>query len=89
MKTSLTCMLLAALAIPFSLAACAAETNEQPSEEAAPEKTQETTEAIGKVGGGSFCLPGEKLVCTLGPPPVCHCEIIVVSPIPAPTIVRE
>ena len=21
-----------------------------------------------------FCLPGEKLVCTLGPPPVCHCE---------------
>jgi hypothetical protein len=21
-----------------------------------------------------FCLPGEKRVCTLGPPPVCHCE---------------
>lgn len=21
-----------------------------------------------------FCLPGEKVVCTLGPPPVCHCE---------------
>jgi hypothetical protein len=20
-----------------------------------------------------FCLPGEKVVCTLGPPPVCHC----------------
>jgi hypothetical protein len=22
-----------------------------------------------------FCLPGEKRVCTLGPPPVCHCEL--------------
>jgi len=21
-----------------------------------------------------FCLPGERKVCTLGPPPVCHCE---------------
>ena len=21
-----------------------------------------------------FCLPGEKVVCSLGPPPVCHCE---------------
>jgi hypothetical protein len=21
-----------------------------------------------------FCPPGEKVVCTLGPPPVCHCE---------------
>lgn len=21
-----------------------------------------------------FCLPGEKVRCTLGPPPVCHCE---------------
>jgi hypothetical protein len=21
-----------------------------------------------------FCLPGEKVKCTLGPPPVCHCE---------------
>jgi hypothetical protein len=21
-----------------------------------------------------FCLPGEKVHCTLGPPPVCHCE---------------
>ncbi|WP_437726670.1 hypothetical protein [Sorangium sp. So ce861] len=21
-----------------------------------------------------FCLPGEKVVCTLGPPPVCRCE---------------
>lgn len=21
-----------------------------------------------------FCLPGERVVCTLGPPPVCHCE---------------
>jgi hypothetical protein len=20
-----------------------------------------------------FCLPGEKRVCTLGPPPVCYC----------------
>ena len=20
-----------------------------------------------------FCLPGEKVVCTLGPPPVCRC----------------
>jgi len=22
----------------------------------------------------AFCLPGEKLVCTLGPPPVCSCQ---------------
>jgi hypothetical protein len=22
---------------------------------------------------GDFCLPGEKLHCTLGPPPVCSC----------------
>jgi len=21
-----------------------------------------------------FCLPGEKKVCTLGPPPVCSCK---------------
>jgi hypothetical protein len=21
-----------------------------------------------------ICLPGDKLVCTLGPPPVCRCE---------------
>jgi len=22
----------------------------------------------------SFCLPGEKVVCTLGPPPKCYCQ---------------
>jgi hypothetical protein len=27
-----------------------------------------------------FCLPGEKRVCTLGPPPVCHCESQSVPP---------
>lgn len=27
-----------------------------------------------------FCLPGEKRVCTLGPPPVCHCEPEQVAP---------
>src|SRR5436305_3386476 len=26
------------------------------------------------LGRVPFCLPGEKRVCTLGPPPVCHCE---------------
>jgi hypothetical protein len=29
---------------------------------------------------GTFCLPGEKRVCTLGPPPVCHCETASVPP---------
>src|SRR6476619_4056650 len=23
-----------------------------------------------------FCLLGEKRVCTLGPPPLCHCELV-------------
>jgi hypothetical protein len=32
--------------------------------------------ARGAGGLVPFCLPGEKRVCTLGPPPVCHCELI-------------
>lgn len=31
----------------------------------------------------AFCLPGEKRVCTLGPPPVCHCEPATVPPVKA------
>jgi hypothetical protein len=35
-----------------------------------------------RIGGGTpFCLPGEKVVCTLGPPPVCHCELTTTLPI--------
>jgi len=34
-------------------------------------QTGATAAALAKV---PFCLPGEKVKCTLGPPPVCHCE---------------
>jgi hypothetical protein len=29
--------------------------------------------------GSTYCLPGEKTVCTLGPPEVCHCVASTVS----------
>lgn len=29
--------------------------------------------------GSPNCLPGEKKVCTSGPPPVCHCEALRIT----------
>jgi hypothetical protein len=36
----------------------------------------ETTQAedTGATSRAPICPEGEKLKCTLGPPPVCHCE---------------
>ena len=30
--------------------------------------------AFARQNATPFCLPGEKKVCTLGPPPVCSCK---------------
>ena len=32
------------------------------------------TPAFAAKAASPFCLPGEKKVCTLGPPPVCSCK---------------
>jgi len=66
-----------ALFLPFSLLACAAETTTTPDESegaAVPPPVNEATTVKPEMSRVPFCLPGEKVVCTLGPPPVCHCE---------------
>jgi hypothetical protein len=48
-------------------------TGSEESEGAVIEKTKET-EAEALPMRMPFCLPGERLRCSLGPPPVCWCE---------------
>ena len=65
-----------ALCLPLTLLACAAETTtpEEGENTVAPPPINEATTVKPEATRVSFCLPGEKVVCTLGPPPVCHCE---------------
>jgi hypothetical protein len=61
---------------PVVLAACAIDATEPEQSSAnAIDHAQQTPHATPESPLlVSFCLPGEKRVCTLGPPPVCHCE---------------
>jgi hypothetical protein len=64
-----------ALCLPLSLLACAAETTTpEEGEGVVAPPVNEATTVKPEASRGTFCLPGEKVVCTLGPPPVCHCE---------------
>ncbi len=67
-------LVIAALILPLAHLGCAAEATMPPDEgeNVAAERTEEGQEI--KALRGTFCLPGEKVSCTLGPPPVCHCE---------------
>jgi hypothetical protein len=40
---------------------------------AVPHRTKDTRAGVAPART-PFCLPGEKVVCTLGPPPVCSCQ---------------
>jgi hypothetical protein len=64
-------LVLSAVALAQPLAAN--HTMPRESTGAVVEKTRET-DSEAKPARVPFCLPGEKRVCTLGPPPVCHCE---------------
>jgi len=61
-----------AVLCPIALAAGGHEATPKASTPAAVVAQDEQTVSHRKPS--DFCLPGEKLVCTLGPPPVCHCE---------------
>ncbi len=83
-----------AVLLPFALLACAVETAPEDKEDTAAAKVADSkTETKGETAEASqssaiqkdplppFCLPGEKRVCTLGPPPVCHCQLPTTLPI--------
>lgn len=56
-------------ALPFAVFACAAES-------APPEPEEHVSEAkseLYSLDSSKYCLPGEVVHCTLGPPPVCTC----------------
>jgi hypothetical protein len=68
MKRSLLLALLGSL----SLFACAADsTPDEPTE-----KVSEAKSDLAVLDSSKYCLPGEVVKCTLGPPPVCHCESV-------------
>jgi hypothetical protein len=62
-----------ALFFSLALVGCADDAAPEEGDDVSAEqtKTADVEVAAKKV---PFCLPGEKVVCTLGPPPVCHCE---------------
>jgi hypothetical protein len=77
MKTHLTPHALIGLGLSLAMAACsaapqAAESSESSS--AAVSTGQEPAPDLPIGGRVPVCPEGEKMVCTLGPPPVCHCE---------------
>lgn len=71
---------LLALLVPFAVMACAVGTNPSDSGETARDDASEssnisqTEDALKvKLDDSKYCLPGEVVHCTLGPPPVCTC----------------
>ncbi|HEU4411971.1 MAG TPA: hypothetical protein VFS43_42410 [Polyangiaceae bacterium] len=66
-------LFLSALLLPLALVGCAADAAPDEGDDASVEPTK-GAEADVSAQAAPFCLPGEKLVCTLGPPPVCSCQ---------------
>ena len=89
--------LLVSLFVPLALAACAVDpSTPDPGEGPGTENAIENvTDEVGDVQSelrlddSKYCLPGETVKCTLGPPPVCRCvpKPPVVIDIP-PVIIR-
>ena len=78
--------LCAALLLSLGLFACAAD----PAPGSEADETMEVqiaeeaeTESLPSAKRTPFCLPGEKVSCTLGPPPVCRC-VPTTPPVLAP-----
>jgi hypothetical protein len=63
----------AAFLLPLAHIGYADHTTPETSEGALVEAATETN-AEAMPLSVPICPPGEKLKCTLGPPPVCHCE---------------
>ncbi|MBX3193274.1 MAG: hypothetical protein KF819_40195 [Labilithrix sp.] len=58
------------LLVPFALAACAVDPTP---ESDVVENVDQAESELKKLDDSTFCLPGEEVKCTLGPPPVCKC----------------
>jgi hypothetical protein len=67
-------LLFAALSLPLTLIGCATETTPPDGDEGAEVVKTKESESEPSVARVPFCLAGEVLVCTLGPPSVCHCS---------------
>lgn len=83
-------LLLTAFLVPLVLMGCAADSAPEEgdaaeavaveaAERSADEDVAETRSALSKPV--PFCPAGEVRKCTLGPPPVCHCEPLPVGPV--------
>lgn len=72
------------LFVSLSLVACAVEPDDAttpPAEEAEPTaQVQSELRPVRGLDDTKYCLPGEEVKCTLGPPPVCKCVAKKVDP---------
>lgn len=66
---------LVAFLLPLALAACAIDPTPPEESQAAALEPTKPAQPPTMTDRVAFCLPGETRVCTLGPPPVCHCEL--------------
>jgi hypothetical protein len=62
----------AAFLLPFALIGCADDATPEEGEGVAVEQPKAAEPEL-TPQAKPICLPGEKLSCTLGPPPVCSC----------------
>ena len=75
--------LLTALVALLTVVGCAAEPDVDVGEEVGENESALTTKAP-----TPFCLPGEVVKCTLGPPPVCRCVPVKPPIVLEPALVR-
>lgn len=79
MKHSLSIAVLVGLA----LVGCAVDPTAPDPDEGAGASTEEvgtTTSELRALDPSKYCLPGEVVKCTLGPPPVCRCVPATTTP---------